>query len=197
MKVTREIMRPKNMSFLLLLFFFVNFALSLIIGVFPLYSENKFGWNEEQNGYYFGLIGIGSFVTQAFLIRLLLKKFDETQMIRMALLIFGVTVMAIGAAPLGFILLLLSPFTSFSFSLMNINVQSLISLESKQDEQGIVMGVAQSFGAIARVFGPLIGGAIATFNLSLPYIVSGIVAIMILVWGQGYLRFMRASKMKS
>jgi multidrug resistance protein len=197
MRVTREVMRPKNMSFLLILFFLVNVSLSLIIGVFPLYSKANFGWNEAQNGYYFGLIGIGSFFTQAFLINLLLRKFDETQMVRLGILVFGITIAAIGLSPIGWITLVLGPLTSFSFSLINVNVQSLISLESDESEQGIVMGVAQSFGAIARVFGPLAGGIIATFNLSMPYVVSGLLMILILFWGQGYLKFMKASKISS
>ena len=70
-RVTREVLRPKNMAFLLFLFFFVNLALALIIGVFPIFSQSRFGWDEAQNGYYFGLIGAGSFITQIYLIRLM------------------------------------------------------------------------------------------------------------------------------
>src|SRR3989344_3996997 len=80
MAVMREVLTPKNMSFLLFLFFFVNLALALIIGVFPLLAQQRFGWTEAQNGYFFGLIGLGSFITQAFLLRLLLKRFSETQL---------------------------------------------------------------------------------------------------------------------
>ena len=196
-KVTREVMRPKNMSFLLSLFFFANFSLALIIGVFPLFAESRFGWGEIQNGYYFGLIGVGSFVTQAFIIRLLLKKFDETQIVRLALLVFGIAVISIAFTPYGWIALLIGPFTSFGFSIINVGVQSLISLESDPSEQGIVLGVAQSFGSMARVIGPLIGGAIATFNLGLPYIFSGIIALLILFFGQNYLRYMKANKTNS
>ncbi len=191
LKVTREVLRPKNMAFLLFLFFFINLALALIIGVFPIYSQIKFGWNEAQNGYYFGLIGIGSFITQVYLIRLLLKKWDETQIIRMALVVFGVAVMFIGLSPVGFLVLILGPFTSLGFSLLNVNVQSLISLESKADEQGVVLGVSQSFASLARVIGPLMGGAIATFNIGMPYVVSGIVSLLILISGQRYLHYMR------
>lgn len=194
LKVTRDILRPKNMSFLLFLFFFVNFAISLIIGVFPLLSEQKYGWNEAQNGYYFGLIGVGSFITQAFIIRLLLKKFEETQLIRVGLLIFGLAVFLIGLSPVGLLTLIVGPFTSVGFSLLIVNAQSLISLESKPDEQGIVLGVSQSFASLARIFGPLIGGTIATFNIGMPYIISGIVSILILIFGQGYLRYMRINK---
>lgn len=189
-KVTQEVLRPKNISFLLFLFFFVNLALSLVIGVFPLYSESKFNWSETQNGYYFGLIGLGSFISQTFLIRMLIKKFDESQMIIGGLVVFGISVMLVGLAPTGFLLLMIGPFTSVGFSLLNVNTQSLISLESKPEEQGIVMGVAQSFSSLGRVFGPILGGAIATLNLSTPYIISGALTLIILFFGQKYLRFM-------
>lgn len=191
LKVTREVLRPKNISFLLFLFFFVNFALALIIGVFPLYSQAKFGWDEAHNGYYFGLIGIGSFLTQIYLIRLLLKRIDETQMIRIGLIIFGIAVILVGISPLAWMLLAFGPFTSIGFSLLNVNVQSLISLESKANEQGIVMGVAQSFSSLGRVFGPLAGGLIATFNLSAPYVTSGIITLIILFFGHNYLKFVK------
>ncbi len=194
LRVTREVLRPKNMAFLLFLFFFINLSLALIIGVFPVFSQSRFGWNEAQNGYYFGLIGIGSFITQVYLIRLLLKKWDETQIIRMALVVFGIAVALIGLSPTGIFTLLIGPFTSFGFSLLNVNTQSLISLESRADEQGMVMGTAQSFASLARVIGPLIGGTIATFNLSAPYVISGIVSLLILFFGQRYLHYMRTTR---
>jgi len=193
-KITKEVLKPKNMTFLMFLFFFVNFALALIVGVFPLYSQAKFGWNETQNGYYFGLIGIGSFITQAYIIRLLLKKFDESQIIRFALIIFAFAVIGVGLSPIGILLIFIGPFISFGISLVNVNVQSLISLETKTSEQGIVLGVTQSFGSMARIIGPLIGGTIATFNLNAPYITSGIVAIFIFLFGQNYLKFMKSGR---
>lgn len=196
LKVTKEIMRPKNMSFLLFLFFFVNLALALIIGIFPLFSQFMYSWGESQNGYYFGLIGVGSFITQAFLVRQLLKKFDETQIVRLALLIFGISVTMVGLAPFGWMALVIGPFTSVGFSLINVGVQSLISLESNPDEQGVVLGLAQSFGSMARVIGPILGGFIASFNLSMPYIVSGMMALLILALGQNYLKFIKEGKSK-
>ncbi|MBI2028347.1 MAG: MFS transporter [Candidatus Levybacteria bacterium] len=190
-KVTREVLRPKNMSFLLILFFFINFVLALIIGVFPIFSQMRFGWTESQNGYYFGLIGLGSFITQAYLISLLLKKINEIQMIRLGLVIFGIAVISIGLTPFGWLALIAGPFTSMGFSLLNVNIQSLISLESDPDEQGIVLGVAQSFAALARVFGPLTGGAFASLNIALPYIISGFLSIFILLFGKNYLKLFK------
>lgn len=190
-KTTKEVLRPKNMAFLLFLFFFANLSLALIIGVFPLFSQAQYGWNEEQNGYYFGLIGIGSFVTQIFIIGQLLKVFNEAKIVRIALLIFGVAIFLIGLSPFGWMALAIGPFTAMGFSMVNVGVQSLISLESKAEEQGVVLGVAQSFGSMARVLGPIIGGLIASLNLSLPYLISGIMAILILLFSRKYLKRMK------
>ncbi len=190
-KVTREVLQPKNMSFLLALFFFVNFALSLIIGVFPIFSKERFGWSESQNGYYFSLIGIGSFITQAYLISLFLKKINETQMIKLGFVFFGSAVILLGFSPFGWLALIAGLFTSVGFSLLNVNVQSLISLESDPKEQGIVLGVAQSFASLARVFGPLLGGTLASLNITLPYIMSGLLAFFILLVGKSYLKLFK------
>ncbi len=189
-KVAKEVLKPKNIAFLLLLFLFVNFALSLIIGVFSLLGQAKFGWNASQNGYFFGLIGIGSFSTQAFLIPLMLKRINEIQMIKLGLIVFGIAIVLMGFSPWPWLTILMGLVTPIGVSLLMVNTQSLISLESKPEEQGIVMGVAQSFAALGRVFGPLIGGIIAVYSLSMPYLVSGIVTLLIILVGNKYLKFM-------
>lgn len=189
LKVAREVMKPKNIAFLILLFFFVNFALSLIIGVFSLLGHQKFGWTEAQNGLYFGLIGLSSFLTQMFLIRLLVKRLSEVDMIKLGLIVFVVSIVVMGLSPWQWLMILVGITTPFAVSLMMINTQSLISLESKAEEQGIVLGTTQSFGALGMVFGPLIGGAIGSFNLSLPFVLSGIMTIFILLIGRPYLTY--------
>lgn len=196
LKVTREVLRPKNIAFLLLLFFFVQFALSLIIGVFSLLGYTKFGWDEAQNGYYYGLLGVSSFLTQAFFIRLFLKKISEVQMIKIGLFIFSIVIVLMGTTSWVWLLILVGALTPFAVSLVTINTQSLISLESKQEEQGIVLGVAQSFGSLGSVFGPLIGGTIATINLSAPFVISGIVTLCILFFGKSYLKLIHAERKK-
>jgi multidrug resistance protein len=194
LKVTKEVLRPKNIAFLILLYCFVSFALSLIIGVFSLLGNTKFGWNEAQNGMYFGLIGFSSFVTQMFLIRMLVKKISEVDMIKLGLLVFCVSIVLMGISPFQWLVILTGLATPFAVSLIMINTQALISLESKQEEQGIVLGVSQSFGSLGMIFGPLIGGVIGSFNLSLPFVLSGVVTLVILFVGRPYLTFIHHSR---
>ncbi len=187
-KLTREIMKPKNMGFLLVLFFLVNFSFSLTMGIFPLFTNQIFSWNEEQNGYYFAMIGSVSFINQAFGIRFLLKRTGETMLIRLGLVVISLGFLSIGLANSVTMLLIGGLLFATGFSLINPNTQSLISLESKEDEQGVVMGISNSFASLARVLGPVIGGLIATYHVNFPYILSGSLLFMIFMWSRGYLR---------
>jgi MFS family permease len=188
-KVARDVLKPKNIGFLIVLFMFVNFALSLIIGVFSLLGHQKFGWTAGQNGLFFGLIGLSSFLTQMFLIRLLIKKISEIQMIKLGLIVFSGAIVLMGLSPFVGLVILAGILTPFAVSLIMINTQALISLETRSDEQGMVLGVTQSFGALGNIFGPLLGGAIGSFNLSLPFVLSGILTVFILFVGRKYLTF--------
>ncbi len=190
-KVIRNVMEPKNIGFLIFLFFLMNASLALIIGVLPLFSEAVFNWSTVENGYYFMAIGVASFLTQMFFIRWLLKWWDEVFLIKVGMVIFGIATLFIGLAFNEFILYLAGGLSAVGFSLMNANVQGLISLESDASEQGVVMGVTQSVAALARVAGPLIGGVLAEAILPLPYFVSAVSIGIVFIWGYKHLRFMK------
>lgn len=190
-KVMKSVLEPKNMSFLIFLFFLTNFSLALIIGILPLFAEARFQWNTTYIGYYFMAIGTASFLTQAFFIRILLKKFDEVRLIKMGMVIFGIANIGIGLAFNEVLLYAAGALSALGFSLMNANLQGLISLESKPEEQGAVLGVSQSFAAFARVLGPITGGIIAEIVLNLPYFISGTAIFLVLIWGHKNLRYMR------
>jgi len=187
--VMREVLNPPNIRFLIFLFFLSSFSLALIIGVLPLFTAERFGWGEAENGYFFMAIGIAQFFTQAFGIRYLLKYFRETRLVKYGLIVFGLSNVGIGLAINEPLLLLAGGISAVGFGLMNSNLQSLISLESKPEEQGAVLGVAQSLSALARVVGPIIGGALASWHLNFPYYASAIFIVFILVWGWKKLSF--------
>ena len=56
-------------------------------------------------------------------------------------------------------------------------VFGLISLNSPPHEQGANLGVAQSFGALARILGPIFAGSLFFVHEALPYLISGGIAI--------------------
>jgi predicted MFS family arabinose efflux permease len=64
--------------------------------------------------------------------------------------------------------------TSIGNGLNTPSLSSLISRAASGHEQGGVLGVSQSCGALARVAGPLVGTAMLGFGVAAPYVTGGI-----------------------
>jgi len=63
-------------------------------------------------------------------------------------------------------------------------VPSFISKRSPADEQGGMLGVAQSVGSIARIPGPLVGGLIAEFvGLDVAFLLSATLVMIAFALG--------------
>jgi MFS family permease len=61
-------------------------------------------------------------------------------------------------------------------------VFGLISLKSSADEQGANLGVAQSFGSLARIASPIFATTLFYVNVRLPYLICGGVAFLTAVF---------------
>jgi fucose permease len=57
-------------------------------------------------------------------------------------------------------------------------VFGLISILSPAHEQGANLGVAQSFGSLARICGPIFAGTLFFVQPSLPYVICGIISLL-------------------
>lgn len=187
-KVMKEVIRPENMKFLFTLFFLVNFAAALTYGVFPIYSNKLLGWGQQEIGYFFGLGGFVAFLSQGFLVRYLLKKLNENTLIMYGIILASLGLFLTGITANIAILVFSTVAFNMGISFVFPNIQGLASIESHEDEQGIVMGTLQSFGSFARIAGPLLGGLIATYIVNLPYIISASLLLFIFLWGKKYLK---------
>ena len=65
---------------------------------------------------------------------------------------------------------------------------SQLSKNAEQREQGEVLGLNQSFGSLARIVGPAIGGRLYGVHHMLPYIGSGLVMLGALYYVVAYQR---------
>src|SRR5215213_2326190 len=63
-----------------LIYFLLVTAFSIMTTAFVLYTAHIFGYNAEQNGYLFALVGITAVIGQGVLFHKLVKKFGETRL---------------------------------------------------------------------------------------------------------------------
>jgi DHA1 family multidrug resistance protein-like MFS transporter len=162
---------------LLLMAFLVSFGLTNFQGIFGYYALKKFGYGTEEVGWILTVMGVVSAVTQGVLTGPLTKRWGEATVIKATLLASAVGFgLLLAANSLPTILL-----TTGLFTLPNALLRpAVISLTSKQadTQQGVAMGLNNSFNSLGRIAGPIWAGFAFDLNYSYPYL-SGVLIMLV------------------
>jgi MFS family permease len=186
-------LRQPKLGLLVSIFFLATFCFTCFEATFPLLLQpgaiQNFGLkNRDEVGYLFAYAGIITVLVQGVIHRLV-KTLGEPRLIFVSLVTF-----AIGLAALPFQthltgLLIVLAVLAIGSGLNRAPVFGMISLKSSPDEQGANLGVAQSFGALARIVGPIFATTLfflrpAQPSPELPYVVCGGIAFLtaLLAW---------------
>lgn len=169
-----EALRHPVVGLCVLLTFVQVFAFSMMESVFTLFAHDVHGLEPKDVGRMFGLVGIVSIVVQGGLIGRLVKRFGEKPLVPVGLLLVGVGTALLPSAPLGAPILIAFGVMGLGQSLANPSLSALISKSASADEQGKTLGAAQSMSALARAFGPVLGGLLYGASWpAMPFYVSG------------------------
>lgn len=184
-----ETLRTPTVGLLVLIFFLATFGFALFEGTLALLTKD-FEYSKAQTLWIFAYVGLVLMFTQGFFYRRLVKKRGEVSMMRL-----GVAFMFVGLAGIAVIILLTAiPMRQtvffialaagvIGFAFLTPSVQALISKRSDPNRQGEILGVNQSFSALARILGPLSGAVLfkAYEPPVLPYAVSALILVAVLV----------------
>jgi DHA1 family tetracycline resistance protein-like MFS transporter len=135
---------------------------------------------------------IGAFV-QGGPIGRLVKKFGERKLIAFSLILTGLSLAPLpfieGVGKLSWSILFSSggkPWWLLLIALAALSVGSgltrpplfgLLSILTPRAEQGATIGIAQSAGSLARIFGPMFAGAFYKAHPALPYVTCAVIAV--------------------
>ena len=145
-----------------LIYFLLVTAFSIMTTAFVLYTAYTFGYNAEQNGYLFALVGITAVIGQGVLFDRFVKRFGETR-----LAAFGCILMAASFFCIPFVTPAFSGLAgligvcvalAFANSLASPSLTSLASKITHEHKQGSALGILQSGGSLARAIGPTLAG---------------------------------------
>ncbi len=170
----------KAVGVLIALYFVFGFAFSNFENLFGLLLKGRFFFDVREANYFFFFVGLVVAGVQGGMIGKLVKRYGEARLIVMGGLLFVVS----------FIWL---PFTfgipSLLGAILGIGVgqglnrsaiMGLISQQVSAEEQGLVLGVAQSSGSLARILGPLVGGALYDRAPAAPFLLSAALILLLL-----------------
>jgi MFS family permease len=183
---------------LVVTFFLSTFGFTCFESTLGLLIQHNFGLGDHDSAKtnailfcYAGLIGA---IVQAGPIGRLVKKLGEPHLISSSLLIFGAAMIPLpfiaGRVPLswgifsdpaGFpwiLLLVTVAGLAIGSGLTRPPLFGLLSRLTPADEQGATLGVAQSAGSLARVFGPPFAGYLFDRHVAWPFVICGILALV-------------------
>lgn len=178
----RRSSRNRQLVLLLALYFIITAAFSGFESTFALFSEQRFGYTAVTIGYIFAFIGVILAVVQGLLVGRLVKVVRERHLLPVAIFCIACGIALVAAAGTVSVLLLALGMLAFGMGLNSPVLSSMVSRASGANEQGSVLGLAQSLASLGRVAGPAWGGFLfdragATF----PHISSAMVMAVALV----------------
>lgn len=149
-------------------YFFLIMGFSIMTTLFALFTERKFGYDAQANGYLFGFVGIVSVVVQGGLIGRLIKTFGEVALAQAGMVLTTVSLALLPMSTnLTFLLFVCAGLAAGS-GCASPPLSGLASQMVEASWQGRALGVLQSAGSSARLLGPLLGGWLLTFDLAKP-----------------------------
>ena len=157
-------------------------AFTAMEAVFPLFSQDVFGWKATQNGYIFTYVGVIIVIMQGGLVGRLVKRFGErgVQVAGLALLAAGLALLPFGVA-LGVLLLALGLLSIGDGAVTPTN-NALLSLATPAEAQGEILGLSQGMAGLGRMVGPMVAGWLFGIGIGLPFFVgAGLVLLALLV----------------
>ncbi len=182
---TRQILGRATLAPLILVGFLTIAVFAGMETTFALWSSRTFGWGPAQNGYLFAFVGIIGAILQGVAIGRLTRRFGEGRLLSIGLVGIALGLAGIGMTTTVPALFAASAVLAMGFGMANPSLASLVSRRAGAGDQGMVLGVYQSAGSLARVVGPALAGvAFAQIDKSAPFLLGAaiLVPVAIGVW---------------
>lgn len=158
--------------------FFLMLSLVAMESTFALLGADKFALDATGLGYVFTFVGIVMAIVQGGLVGRISKKHGERKPALLGALILGLALMGLPYMNALATAVLLMGAVALGWGLANPTVSTIISRTAAADEQGGVLGLNQSAGALARALGPMIAGTLYDQAPYWPYIWGGCTALL-------------------
>lgn len=169
-------MTPLYVSWLLF-----GIAVSVNQPIFSLYLKDRYGWGVLASGLVMALVGIIISINQAVLIKKFwLRYFNPAWLNKGLLLPFALGYIVTGI-PYKLFFVLGIIITSFGQSVYRVTMTSQTIGNSSKIEQGETMGVLASLMSLSMVIGPVLGGFVYGYGLSLPFYLSATILLVALI----------------
>ncbi|NJM17426.1 MAG: MFS transporter [Richelia sp. RM1_1_1] len=191
MKILKSAVHPK-LGKLFILTFLSGSTFTIFTFAFQPFMLEVLNQDAKTLAIVFAIVGIVGFISQVFALDPLRKKFNLIDILFLSLLARGVTFLLIPTFPYLTAFLIIITIFGFVNSFPMPLIDSILSLNSTQREQGEVLGINAAYLSISNAIGPPISGLLVSFGYKFPFWITGVLTIF-----TGYFAFTLKSNFKS
>ena len=161
-------------TLLISLLYMFAFSMAMIYGFQP-FSRHVLHMTDTQIALVFTMFGLVGLITQVAIIGRLskfvgIKKLFMTSLATTTMVLFAMSLSRTIPIFIGVSVLL-----ALSNSFGNPLIQTILSKETDAKSQGSILGLNTSYQSIGSIFGPILGGLLATYYAPLPMMAGGLV----------------------
>lgn len=162
--------------YLIGVFFLANLAMPLMeVMLFP-FVKDRFGWGQVQSGIGFAVVGLVMAFTQGVLVRRMMPRWGERKMLVWGMILMGASFYMIAGAHTVEFLAVAMLVLAIGNGFVRPSLLGVVSVLSKETQQGQIMGFSQSAASMGRILGPVLGGWLYTNQgMTSPFIAAGVV----------------------
>ena len=165
--------------------FLVSYAMTSFYSIFGLYALQKFSYGAREVGVIMMVVGLISALAQGLLTGPLTRRWGEAAVIKSTLLATALGFIGISLGGSFATFLVAIGFFTLATALLTPAVTALTSKRTSL-EQGVSMGLSNSFMSLGRIAGPMMAGFIFDINIEYPNL-SGALVLLVgflasLVW---------------
>ncbi|MEM6269425.1 MAG: MFS transporter [Bacteroidota bacterium] len=167
-----------NLGRLFRVLFLATLGFAFFTSFFSVLLIEKFSYNESDIGWLFFFIGIWVALVQGGLVKPASQRFSGPQVINFTLPVMAVVLFLLLLPNRDWMVYALMPGLALTQGLFGPFMQSLISEQASDKQQGLVMGVSQSLGALGNAVPPLLAGFLSSLNYNLPILAAAIIVLI-------------------
>jgi MFS family permease len=166
--------RRTNWMYFIFTLAFVGMEFSL-----PFLATDRFHYTAASMYKLFVFLGVMLILTQGGIVRRAVPRFGERSVLLAGVLVVLVGFLLTGFSPTRFWLYVGLACLGIGSGLSNPTFSALVSLYSRADQQGRLLGVFRSLGSLARGIGPLVACAIYWWHGALALYLTGALVLIV------------------
>lgn len=179
--LTRSLLKPQ-FGMLVIIFFLMQLAFIHLEATLSWDLLDRFNLSTEHTGYFFAYLGIVMIVIQGGVYRRMHKKHGENRLSKQGLLAMALGLILIPLYSELWYLMIVIIIFAYGMGLASPSLTTLGSLVSSEDEQGMNLGIMQSFGSLARIIAPVTANILYSgLTTSSPFTTGGFLAFIAFV----------------